>query len=57
MTSGTHSPSLERPIGLGYVETALARVDTPLDIVANETRLGGRVVALPFYRQGSRRTT
>jgi aminomethyltransferase len=56
VTSGTHGPSLERPIGLGYVETALAAKGTPLDVVANETRLKAHVVALPFYTQGSRRT-
>src|SRR5690606_13943873 len=28
VTSGTHSPSLDRPIGLGYVEAAYARAGT-----------------------------
>ena len=56
VTSGTFSPSLQRPIGMGYVETALSARETPLDIVAGGSRLPGRVVALPFYKHGSRRT-
>lgn len=56
VTSGSFGPSLERPIALGYVETAFARPDTPLDIVAGTSRLAGRVTPLPFYTKGSRRT-
>jgi len=56
VTSGTHSPTLDRPIGLGYVETALASSGTPIDVVAGDTRLRARVAPLPFYRHGSRRT-
>jgi aminomethyltransferase len=56
VTSGTHGPSLQRPIGMGYVETALAAVGTSLEIVAGDTRLGARVVPLPFYEKGSRHT-
>jgi aminomethyltransferase len=56
VTSGSHGPSVKKPIGMGYVETALAKPGTRLDIVAGETRLEARVVPLPFYRNGSRRT-
>jgi aminomethyltransferase len=56
VTSGSFGPSLERPIALGYVETALAKADTPLDIVAGTSRLAGRVTPVPFYTKGSRRT-
>jgi aminomethyltransferase len=55
VTSGTFSPSLERPIGMGYVETALARTGTPLEIRAGESRLAARVVPRPFYTHGTRR--
>jgi aminomethyltransferase len=55
VTSGTHSPSLQKPIGMGYVETALAKAGTSLDVVAGEQRLPARIVPLPFYRNGSRR--
>jgi aminomethyltransferase len=56
VTSGTHGPSVGKPIGMGHVETALAAPGTRLDIVAGETRLVGIVVPTPFYKNGSRRT-
>ncbi|HTO90483.1 MAG TPA: glycine cleavage system aminomethyltransferase GcvT [Candidatus Sulfotelmatobacter sp.] len=56
VTSGTFGPSLERGIGLGYVETAAAGLDTALEIRAGESRLPARVVRRPFYTRGSRRT-
>ena len=56
VTSGTYSPSLERPIGMGYVETALASVGTVLDIDAGASRLSARVTARPFYTRGSHRS-
>ena len=56
VTSGTFSPSLERPIGLGYVESSLASTGTALEIKAGETRLPARVAPRPFYKNGSRRS-
>jgi aminomethyltransferase len=56
VTSGTFSPSLDRPIGMGYVETGCASIGTPLEIRAGETRLPAAVAARPFYTRGSRRT-
>jgi aminomethyltransferase len=55
VTSGTFAPSLERPIGMGYVEPALATIGTMLEIVAGTSRLPARVVARPFYTHGSHR--
>jgi aminomethyltransferase len=56
VTSGTFAPSLEKPIGMGYVESGLSPLDTPLEICAGEARLPGRVVRRPFYTRGSRRS-
>ncbi len=56
VTSGTFSPSLERPIGMGYVEGALAPVGTALEIDAGSSRLAARVTARPFYTRGSHRS-
>ena len=53
VTSGTFSPSLERPIGMGYVETALAANGTVLEIEAGTTILSARVTARPFYTRGT----
>ena len=55
VTSGTFSPSLERPIGMGYVESASAQTGAALEIRAGEARLSARVVPRPFYKGGSRR--
>jgi len=56
VTSGTYSPSLERPLGMGYVETALAANGTALDIEAGSTTLAARVTARPFYTRGTHRS-
>jgi aminomethyltransferase len=56
VTSGTFSPSLQKPIAMGYVETPLATPGAMLDAVAGETRLPARVVKMPFYTHGSRKT-
>jgi aminomethyltransferase len=56
VTSGTHSPSLERPLGMGYVETALAANGTALEIEAGSSSLAARVTARPFYTRGSHRS-
>jgi len=56
VTSGTHSPSLERPLGMGYVETTLAANGTALEIEAGSTKLAARVTARPFYTRGSHRS-
>jgi len=55
VTSGTFSPSLDRPIGMGYVEPAHAELGAALDIVAGPSRLPARVVARPFWTSGSHR--
>jgi aminomethyltransferase len=55
VTSGTFSPSLERPIGMGYVDAAHAALGSALEIRAGETRLPATVVARPFYTHGSHR--
>lgn len=53
VTSGTFSPSLEIPIGIGYVETAYGEVGTKffVDIRGHE-RLA-EVVETPFYKRPS----
>ena len=56
VTSGTFSPTLERPIGMGYVETALAATGTALEIQAGGSTLPARVTARPFHTRGSHRS-
>ena len=50
VTSGTQSPSLEIPIGMGYVKKEFAKAGTPLHIVFGKKRLVGEISKLPFYK-------
>ena len=56
VTSGTYSPTLERPIGMGYVEKAHAATGGSLEIHAGSSQLAARVTARPFYTRGSHRS-
>lgn len=49
VTSGSISPSLGVPIGLGYVPTALAEPGTRIEITTGARSSTARVVKLPFY--------
>ena len=49
MTSGTVSPSLNKSIGLGYVQTAHAKTGTPLQVDIRGKSVQARVASTPFY--------
>ena len=55
VTSGTFSPSLEQPIGMGYVEFVSRAPGTMVDVVAGGTRLPAKIVKRPFYTRASHR--
>ncbi len=55
VTSGTFSPSLERPIAMAYVEKEFTAPETTLEVVAGASRLLARVVTAPFWKHGSRK--
>ena len=48
VTSGGFSPTLNRPVAMGYVATAHAAAGTPLDILVRGKALPARVTAMPF---------
>jgi aminomethyltransferase len=48
VTSGAPSPTLGKPIGLGYVPPALAAPGTGIDILVREHRVPARIVSTPF---------
>lgn len=52
VTSGTHSPTLDQPIGLGYVKVKHAEPGTKIMIVAGSKKLEATVVKLPFVEPG-----
>jgi len=50
VTSGSLSPSLGFPIGMGYVEREYAKLNTPLKIAAGRKHLSAQVVKPPFLK-------
>ncbi len=48
VTSGTQSPTLGKAIGMGYVRTAFAAIDTPIYIKVRDKLLQAKVVKIPF---------
>ena len=51
VTSGTMSPTLKKPVGMGYVERAYMKVDTEIFIEVRGKLLKAKVVKLPFYKK------
>ena len=50
VTSGTHSPSLNRGIGLGYVKTAFSKPGHKLYVQIRDKLVPATVVKLPFVK-------
>lgn len=48
VTSGTQSPSLQKAVGLGYVSTAHAALDSEIYIAVRDKQLKAKVVKVPF---------
>lgn len=48
ITSGTQSPSLQKPIALGYIELPFSKLETPVLIKVRDKYLSAMVVKLPF---------
>ncbi len=48
VTSGTQSPSLGKAIGMGYVRTPFAGIDTSIYIKVRDKLLQAKVVKIPF---------
>ncbi len=50
VTSGTQSPSLQKAIGLGYVQTDLAKEGAEIFIKIRENLVKAQIVKFPFYK-------
>lgn len=50
VTSGTMSPSLKKPVGLGYVDKAFAAPDSEIFIQIRNKNIPTKVVKPPFYK-------
>ena len=53
VTSGTQSPNLDIPIGMGYVALPYAAAGSTIYVVAGSKRLEAEVCPMPFYRKES----
>jgi aminomethyltransferase len=51
ITSGGHSPSLQTPIAMGYVQTDHSSLGTALEVEVRGKRLAATVTAMPFVPQ------
>jgi aminomethyltransferase len=52
VTSGSHSPTLAEPIGLGYVPIEVAAEGATFDVMVRDKAVKAQVVATPFYKRG-----
>src|SRR3712207_4519618 len=52
VTSGSHSPMLDRGIGMGYVPAATAVPDTEISIDVRGRPRSARIVKKPIYKKG-----
>jgi aminomethyltransferase len=50
VTSGTQSPSLQKAIGMGYVDTAFAKEGTEIYIKIRDNSIKAVIVKPPFYK-------
>jgi len=50
VTSGTQSPSLQKAIGMGYVDKAFAKEGTEIFVLIRNARVAAKVVKFPFYK-------
>ena len=55
VTSGTFSPSLQKPIALGYVPREKSKSGTVVEIAIRNKRFKATVVKPPFYKEASHR--
>ncbi len=48
ITSGTQSPSLDKAIAMGYVDTSYSQIDMQIYIKIRDKLLTAKVVKMPF---------
>ena len=53
VTSGSFSPTLDRPIAMAYLDPAIAAIGTALDIDIRGSCVSATIVPFPFYKKSS----
>jgi aminomethyltransferase len=51
VSSGTQSPSLQKAIGMGYVNSGNSKEGSEIFIKIRDKSLKAKVVKVPFYRK------
>lgn len=51
VTSGSFSPTLDKPIAMAYIDPTMAVLGTALDVDIRGTKVAATIVALPFYKK------
>lgn len=51
VTSGTQSPSLQKAIGMGYVDQAYAKPDSEIFVNIRDKAIKAKVVKIPFFKK------
>jgi aminomethyltransferase len=52
VTSGTFSPTREKPIAMGYIESGTAKLGQAVEVDIRGKREPATIVKLPFYKRG-----
>ncbi len=55
VTSGNYSPSIDRLIGLGYVNVLYNKIDTEIEIECRGKLEKAKIIKPPFYKDGTRK--
>jgi aminomethyltransferase len=55
VTSGTFSPSLQKPIAMGYVPLEKSKIGSTVEIAIRDKTYPAEVVKPPFYKHGTHR--
>ena len=51
ITSGTHSPTFKKGLGMAFLKTEAITIEEEVDIVIRDKRVKAKIVKLPFYRK------
>jgi aminomethyltransferase len=51
VTSGTFSPTLNKAIGMAFIDIDFSKPDTPIEVSVRDTMVPAKIVKLPFYKR------
>jgi len=54
VTSGTFSPTLNKAIGMAFIDIDFSKPDTQIEVAVRDTMVPAKIVKLPFYKREKR---